>query len=130
MDHLLITAIIRCYSKLNPANRCISGSRKAYTNRVGINKHLKFTVMTSHILTGGEAPLFSKRTVAELSEIEMTSIDGGSSAVCGTIATAFSVGATVVMLGIGAAGAGYAFGYYVGSWIGGIINGENGQTVE
>lgn len=86
--------------------------------------------MTSHILTGGETTLFSKRTVAELSEIEMTNIDGGSSAVCGTVATAFSVGATVVMLGIGAAGAGYAFGYYVGSWIGGIINGENGQTVE
>jgi hypothetical protein len=85
--------------------------------------------MTSHISTGGGAPLFSKRTIAELTDVELTVIEGGSSTACAFI-TGIPVGIGIVVATAGLFGAGFAAGYYIGSWVGGIINGENGQTVE
>ncbi len=84
--------------------------------------------MTSHILTGGEAPLFQKRMVAELSDIEMVNIDGGTTAVCAAT-PGFGIGMTAVVTAVGLAVAGYNFGYWVGAWAGGFFNPDN-QMVE
>lgn len=63
--------------------------------------------MTLEMEMGKGQPLFEKRIVAELSEQELMSIDGGT-----TIACAIA-GAGAVLLAIEIAQAGYAFGKWM-----------------
>lgn len=78
--------------------------------------------------TSGEvAPIFHKRTVAELTDVEMMQVDGGTTAVCAA-AVASSAYCGLVAGGLVVAGAFFWGGFAVG-FVSGFYSADN-QMVE
>lgn len=88
--------------------------------------------MTTEIIvnqntTGKVAALFHKRTVAELADVEMMNVDGGTTAVCAA-AVASSGYCGLVASGLVVAGAFFWGGFAVG-FVSGFYSADN-QMVE